>query len=314
MTRARLFWFGKLVVGVGLLWLVVSRFEPRDLGSVFHRLHWGWLAAMVILPHIALLVSAWKWQILLRELGIGLTLVRATGLYLIGTFFNNFLPTTAGGDVARVMGAAERDRIPDVAAATFVERYSGLGALVVSLLFALRVPALTLAVPGLSILVIGAISAYVLGTLWLFWIVRARGEAERRVGGGQASRFFDRVLRTGTVPLSRLSRSRKALWKALGISILFYLVVITTVICACKALSVQVDLLALFGAVPLVLALGVFPISINGLGVSEVGYVFTLSALGASPAEAFSVAILLRGRIFFTSAVGGVLFSLGGWE
>ena len=64
-------WLGSLKLAVGLA-LLAALFWRTDLAGVWERLaavDLGWLALMVLLPHVAILLSTEKWRALLRVLG-----------------------------------------------------------------------------------------------------------------------------------------------------------------------------------------------------------------------------------------------------
>ena len=61
--------------------------------------------------------------------------------------------------------------------------------------------------------------------------------------------------------------------------------------------------------VPAVLAVGLLPISLNGLGTIELTFVFLLGLMGVEPDMALAVAILRRLVLLGQSLVGGVLYS-----
>ena len=61
--------------------------------------------------------------------------------------------------------------------------------------------------------------------------------------------------------------------------------------------------------VPAVLAVGLLPISINGLGTIELTFVLLLGLMGVDPEVALAVAILRRLVLLGQSLVGGVLYS-----
>src|SRR5438128_935635 len=85
--------------------LRVALFLRIGAGSVWTTLRGGspaWLLAGAALVVLAMLVSAWKWQILLASHGLRVGFGHLFGTYLVGLFFNNFLPSNIGGDVIRV--------------------------------------------------------------------------------------------------------------------------------------------------------------------------------------------------------------------
>ncbi len=71
-------------------------------------------------------LSAWKWHILLKSDGIDIGLGTLTGSYLIGTFFNMFLPSNIGGDSYRILDIKKRsDDFMRSATSVFAHRLSG---------------------------------------------------------------------------------------------------------------------------------------------------------------------------------------------
>ncbi len=60
---------------------------------------------------------------------------------------------------------------------------------------------------------------------------------------------------------------------------------------------------------PVVLAVGLLPISINGLGTIELTFVLLLGLMGVDPEVALAVAILRRLVLLGQSLAGGVLYS-----
>lgn len=114
-------------------------------------------------------------------------------------------------------------------------------------------------------------------------------------------------------PLRQIISSAGTLGSILAISVLFYVIAIVTVYCASRAVGGTLAFWSISAAVPLVLLLSSLPLTVNGLGLSEAGYVFTLTILGATSAEALTIALLLRARILLTGVLGGLVFvSTGG--
>jgi glycosyltransferase 2 family protein len=303
----RFIWAGKLLLGVGLILVITSWVDVAEVRATVKDLDWWWLAVMVALPHLGIVVSAEKWRLLLGVLGTRVGWVRASSLYLVGTFFNNFLPTTAGGDVVRSYQLGKEAGFANVAAATFVERLIGLGALMLALGLPFASSALVRELPllreGLTLLVL----VYCAG---VFLVVRAL----RREARGRSSALMRRispirrVFEAAAEPLRSLLGSRRSLSAAFGLSVVFYGIAIATVYAGSRAIGQDLPWSTVSAAVPLVLALGIAPVSVNGLGVSEAGYVFTLSLLGMPSGPAFALALLLRLRIWFTGLLGGLVF------
>ena len=76
-------------------------------------------------------ISALRWQILLKAQKVSISLFDLIKYYLIGAFFNNFLPTTIGGDIVRAYDASKASNsLSQSFAVIIVERMTGIFALI----------------------------------------------------------------------------------------------------------------------------------------------------------------------------------------
>src|SRR5204862_6393881 len=60
-----------------------------------------WLAAGILAYLVVEVAAAFRWQILLKVQGIDLKFGRLSALFLIGMFYNQFLPGGTGGDIIK---------------------------------------------------------------------------------------------------------------------------------------------------------------------------------------------------------------------
>src|SRR5262245_22208109 len=116
----------KLLVTVGGLAYVVWKVPPSEVRDALTDVQWGWILVSFMLMNVSLVVRAYRWHVLLRGLGVPLPFTRLVELYFVGSFFNIVLPSGFGGDVMRVVEAAQ-DVPANVAAGTvIVDRMMGL--------------------------------------------------------------------------------------------------------------------------------------------------------------------------------------------
>lgn len=302
-TRSRMLAVLKGVVGLTLIAVLLA---GANVGASLRRLRTadpGWLVLVLLLPHLAIWISAVKWRALCRALEVPVTRLQAFRLYLVGTFVNNFLPTVAGGDVVRTLhlGRAEGSK-GAVGAATLIERLLGLGAVCAYLPVSLIEPRVRGAAPYLPWLVIGLCAAYLAGA----WILLSG-----RLALLANPLMFDSLRRAwvkGEAHLRRLVSDRGAMGVGFLHSLAFYAVSILTVYAATRAVHSRVGIVDLTAVVPLVMLLGQVPISLAGLGVKEAGFVVFLGLVGVPAPAALAVAVLLRLRSWLTAAIGGLLF------
>ena len=122
----------QLVVTVGLLYWVYH--DPKKLGEMRQALlhaRFEWLAAGILSYLVVEVAAAFRWQILLKVQGINLNFGRLSGLFLIGMFYNQFLPGGTGGDIIKsYLLLKETDRKAGALLAVVFDRFIGLVALV----------------------------------------------------------------------------------------------------------------------------------------------------------------------------------------
>lgn len=84
--------------------------KKAHLGEVVDEMReanilWLFLASLMALTGIS--IASWRWGRLMRSLGIDAPFTLLFRSYLVGTFFNVFLPTNVGGDVVRASDIAK---------------------------------------------------------------------------------------------------------------------------------------------------------------------------------------------------------------
>lgn len=308
MSKQTALWLLKLCFGLGLLSLLVAKADYSAILEELRSVNLMWLAAVFIVPHISLWISTIKWRALLTCHGSRVGLFPLIKFYLIGTFFNSFLPSMVGGDIVRVHQLRRLEpRLELAIASTFLERFLGFGGLVTLLPLVWLYPVITDAVPAVKYVVVGAIAIY-LGAFALLF-----SPFDFFPPGVPKSALLKRVIGT----LSRSRQQVRAYKHHVGIlllsyviSVVFYLLSTTTFWLATKAVGASVSLGFMVSVIPLVLLAAVIPVSVNGLGVLESGTALLLTTASVPLPEAVLVPILLRLRLVFTALLGGILFLL----
>src|SRR5262249_38708432 len=122
----------QLAVTVGLLVWVYH--DPQKLGEMRDALAHArpeWLLAGMLAYFVVEVAAAFRWHVLLKVQGIHLSVPRLSGLFLIGMFYNQFLPGGTGGDIIKsYLLLKETDRKAGALLAVVFDRFIGLVALV----------------------------------------------------------------------------------------------------------------------------------------------------------------------------------------
>ena len=129
--KKRLVLLAKLLVMTGLLAVLYRHVDFAAFRAALAGLKWGWLPLIYALFFLNTTLSSWKWQMLLRADGVRVPLGSLLASYLIGSFFNLFLPSSIGGDSYRVVDASRHGGAAKSFASVFADRLTGFLALAI---------------------------------------------------------------------------------------------------------------------------------------------------------------------------------------
>src|SRR6476620_3891335 len=101
-ARQRLFLLARMTVSVGLLALLLSKIDFGRFWDGARTASPAWLAVALAVYCINVLAGVWRWHLLLDAQLVAVPLRTLLGSMLASLFFNNFLPTSIGGDVFRI--------------------------------------------------------------------------------------------------------------------------------------------------------------------------------------------------------------------
>jgi uncharacterized protein (TIRG00374 family) len=310
--RKRLFFWLKLLVSLALIaYFLLFRASLGDIGAVLRSASAGWLILSFSLHILGLLISALRWQILIKAQGDTVPIAFLARSYLVGTFFNNFLPSRIGGDVVRIWDGSKYSESKSLARSTaviLVERLTGIVVLLVfaaaaSLLrleFARRIPviwaALLISLAGLAL--IGLLFLPLSGRL-----------IDRLPGGSPWGRIKEKAADFQSALASYRSRPRP-FFAALLWALLLQVNVVVHYWLIGKALHLSIPLLDYFIFIPIVHLILLIPVTINGLGLREVSYIEIFAFYGVAAGAAISFSLVDVAFMLIIGLVGGFIYIL----
>jgi glycosyltransferase 2 family protein len=247
---------------------------------------------------------AWRWSLLLTAAGVRAPFPLVVRQYFIGIFVNNFLPSTVGGDVAKVYYLGQAHGYRTVTASVAMDRVLGVGllaalaaaALTISPTSAARLTAALLACVGVAVLALGFLVMTRVGTGGLAAHVRWLGD--RAVSTAE---HLQRLRLDMAAPLARPGTIAGAAAVVVG-----YAVAVTAVYQRFVLLQdgVAPPFLSLFAVVTATVVLSNVPISLNGLGLREQLHASLLAPLGIAPEVAVAISLLLYAHLVMASLIG----------
>jgi len=309
MSRKTIFFFLRLALGLGGLAAVflVSGANLPKIGQSLAGADWGWLALSFSLHAFGLFFSAYRWQILAEAQGDRIPLGYLVKSYLIGKFFNTFLPTSFGGDIVRIWdGSKYSTSIVKSSAIVVVERMTGV---IVLFFFALAASLGRLDMAGQIPVVWIALALGLAGMAAIVvFFLPATGRALRRgPDHGFVRKAFDKAaLFRETIIAYR--KHPKPFVRAMIYAVLLQLTVIIYFVLIGKSLALPIRVIDYFVFIPLVLLLQMLPITVNGLAVREGAYVAIFAYYGLTSSLAISYSFVDLAYSLVIGAAGAVIY------
>jgi len=122
----------KLLISGSLFAYLGTKLDFAKIGSQIQSMNPIYIPLIISLIILNYTISSVRWKMLvISGKKDELSLKYMTSLYTIGSFFNNFMPTSIGGDVYKIIKLGNKiDDKPSAAVATFAERFLGIISLI----------------------------------------------------------------------------------------------------------------------------------------------------------------------------------------
>src|SRR5713226_2214530 len=92
----------QLAVTIAVLyWVYHDPNKRAQMAEALRNAHYSWVAIGMLAYVVVEIAAAFRWHVLLKVQKIHLSLPRLSGLFLIGMFYNQFLPGGTGGDIIK---------------------------------------------------------------------------------------------------------------------------------------------------------------------------------------------------------------------
>lgn len=304
-TKPVLIFLLKLLVSAGLIAYFLSRIHIERFLQTFRSANFSYIALALGVYLVTQCVSAVRWTVLSRPLGIKTPFQDLVQYYLIGMFFNLFAPSTVGGDVTRIYylvkdeeAHAQGRPVTTVHAAMSVLMDRAIGMVVLVWIGALALLLFPYyAVPHTIRTVTFLLALGLLAGVALAPALR---------------RFLPEDGHQLAVKLRLALRSYRLHWRALMaagmLSLVVHLIQAWMHTVMARALGLELPFSFCLIVYPLVGTFSAIPISLNGLGLREGGYIFLLAVVGIGTEQAIAFGILLFLIVALDSLLGGLLF------
>src|SRR3979411_2878459 len=92
----------KILISAALLYLALRKVNLSELASRINIASLGWIGIAIAVTFLQILVGVLRWRKGSAECGAPLGTMQAMRYNVIGTFFNQTLPSSIGGDAVRL--------------------------------------------------------------------------------------------------------------------------------------------------------------------------------------------------------------------
>ena len=289
---------------------VKARVEEPGLAGLLKQARL-WPAILVVPAVLMIYLSqAARWRLLLRANDFEVPLGRAFRVTWSGAFFNQILPGSVGGDVAKALIVAHGESRKAAAIGTVIlDRLVGLATVVfIAGLAVLPVLGRAELRPVVWFIVTLMAAGLVGGLLYFNPAVRRWGPARRlkdRLPFRRAIEEVDDVLKT-------MHHAPRTILGAVGLSAVGQASTILGIYALAASIGGGgVPLSDFFLLEPIIFLVTALPISVGGWGVEQVAYaqLFGMAGMAANTAVTLSVLYKLSGLA--VSLPGGILFAAG---
>lgn len=294
----------KILISGALLYLALRKVDLTELLSRFNANSLVWIGAAIAATFLQIFVGVLRWREVSAECGAPLELARAMRYNVIGTFFNQTLPSAIGGDAVRLWlvaraGAGWRAATYSI----FVDRAIGLIALAIVVVLSLPWSYALITDPhgrsalmlvdfaalsgGVGFLIFGALKWQWLKTWWATHHIHACAVIADRV-------IFN--LRRGPV--------------IVVLSLLVHVLTVVIAWCVVRSIAAPVSFGQTFLLIPPIMLIIMMPISIAGWGVREATMGLAFGFAGLASSEGVNISLLFGAVSFIVGAIGGLVWIL----
>lgn len=301
----------RILITVGLTAYVLWAANPAQVLSASAAADWRWIAFAIALVLVDRALMAYRWMVLLCALSPGTRppFAAVLRIFFVSTFVGSFLPSLAG-DMYRAYSLS-RLRVSGVEAAASVIMDRALG--VVSMLL-VAIAALAFAgdmrnVPGVlpTVIIAGAGCAAAAACLYSERVAALVVAGTALLPGRKARAFGARLVDA----VRRYARHHAELTNVLLSSIGVQVLRVLQAYALGVALGLPVALWIYFVFIPLIVIIMQVPVTISGLGTSQLAFDVFFRQVGVARPDAVALSILFVALALVGNLPGALLYLTG---
>lgn len=306
----------QLCAGLLILIFLLTKVPFKDIAVTIGHARISFFVLSVLVGVFSVLVSAVRWQVLLKSLGYEYPAMLLVKITFMTLFFNVYLPGGVVGDLARVALLPEqsdrkrtkKDHLTKVTASVVTDRLAGLIGLMFIAVISMLIVCGPLVDAKISIIFLAV--ALIVSAVFFVFFSRRTQKLVRKVFALPLRLLspVKTVLKEFSEALLMFRDDHSVFYKVISLSVLGHLCVVGYFLVLSRSIGLDIVALKLLAFVPVIEFVSAMPISIGGAGVREVATILLFGSVGIPAVESMSVSLLSFMVLLLLGAVGGVLF------
>ena len=294
-----------------IAFVCLIKFGKVDINTAFKyllKVNPFYFTLAVLCYLLAIFISGVRFYSSSHAIGFQKKYLQLVQLNFVGTFFNNFLPTTFGGDALRGYYLKRGSHIPlsRAAACIVYERYTGM----ITLFWAASV-AFILQDLGLISKTIWKVPNQLIffshiGSIVTIFLVPFLPQINNLILG-KTSWIYKKIIE----PVSVYWNDKKLMRRIMVLSVVLQSSVMLCHFFIAMSLNIHIPLSYYLVFYPLTTIAGFMIPSLNGLGIREGAYIYFLKKIDISSDQGLAFSICWLIILLITSIVGGIIYAFG---
>jgi uncharacterized protein (TIRG00374 family) len=298
----------KVFVTLILVIILLFNINWKDISVVIKQVAWWIIPLSILMQLLVFYIATLRWSQLLKIHDINLKSFNLYRYYLIGSFFNNFLPTSFGGDIYRIYFI-------------YKNKY-GLSPSIMPIIFERLMGAFCLAgISSIALLTYNNKTDLVLAALYsiagffsillLVFLLFYNGTTYLYIKNNlkkyENNKFVHKIILFVEI-FHQYVKNIKLIIKLIILSVLIHLVVISLFFLLGYGIGSDFIFLKYLQTIPIVFMIAALPITIGGLGVREITTISILIYVGMSNVHAAAISVLFLVTLIGSSSIGLFFF------
>lgn len=293
----------KFIVSSALLIWLCSNLDFKNLHKYFHLNSFITLLFISLFIAISSIAVAYRWKIIITSMGENISIINASKNVIIGSFFNQFLPSTFGGDFFRIFLLKKYNITFQVATYSIIidRLYGFLGLIIICLVSNPLVYNYTKSL-NLTLIQTFIILSFLILLALIYLIKQIPENSRYKKYFIFLIDFFNKVKK----PLTNVSFRNRIL----SISILLHLINIIFLYLMTLAFDIKINFFSWIVIMPPIILISSLPISISGWGLREGIMIIALNEIGINKTDAFILSLSYGLAVMIAGLLGSVFWIL----